>query len=183
MHDYLRRVRTDIVVRKEWRPAAYTMVEGWNVIARHNPPALDSQNRAASCEIVETCFAEAEARRQGARCLRCNVNTVFDTSKCVACNGCVDVCPENLIHLVGLSKLIEDESWRAETIEAFGDLSSCNPEQLDELGGVMMKDETTCIRCSLCASRCPTHAIEMKHFDFDYHCVTVETPNPKVVYS
>ena len=30
----------------------------------------------------------------------------------------------------------------------------------------MMKDETTCIRCALCASRCPTHAILMKHFDF-----------------
>ena len=183
MHDFLRGTRTDVVVRKEWRPAAYTMAEGWNTIPRSNPRALESDRRAASCEIVEECFGEAEARRQGSRCLRCNVNTVFDTSKCVACNGCVDVCPENLIRLVGLSKLIQDDGWKAKAAEAFGDLSGYSAEQLDELGGVMMKDETSCIRCSLCASRCPTHAIEMKHFDFAYQCVTVDSRNPKVVYA
>jgi formate dehydrogenase beta subunit len=62
------------------------------------------RERAASLEIVEEDYSEEEARRQASRCLRCNVNTVFDTSICVACNGCVDVCPENLIRLVGLSK-------------------------------------------------------------------------------
>ena len=36
----------------------------------------------------------------------------------------------------------------------------------------MMKDETTCIRCALCASRCPTHAITMQRFDFQRECVT-----------
>jgi ferredoxin len=46
----------------------------------------------------------------------------------------------------------------------------------------MMKDETTCIRCAMCASRCPTHAITMKHFDFYRECVTVPSPNPLVVY-
>ncbi len=183
MHDFLRGTRTDVVVRKEWKPAAYTMADGWNTIARSNPPALASDRRAASCEIVEASFAEAEARRQGARCLRCNVNTVFDTSKCVACNGCVDVCPESLIRLVGLSKLVEDEAWRAKAVEAFGDLSGYSAKELDEMAGVMMKDETTCIRCSLCASRCPTHAIEMKHFDFAYRCVSVDSRNPKVIYA
>jgi NADPH-dependent glutamate synthase beta subunit-like oxidoreductase len=34
MHDYLRGTRTDIAVRKNWFPAAYTMVEGWNQIRR-----------------------------------------------------------------------------------------------------------------------------------------------------
>ena len=56
MHDYLRGTRTDVVARKEWKPAAYTMAEGWNVIARSNPPALESERRAASCEIVEEMF-------------------------------------------------------------------------------------------------------------------------------
>ena len=182
MHDYLRGTRTDVVVRKEWQPAAYTMAQGWNTIPRCNPPSLESDRRAVSCEIVEACFGEADARRQGARCLRCNVNTVFDTSKCVACNGCVDVCPESLIRLVGLSKLVADEAWRAKAVEAFGDLSAYSAEELDQLGAVMMKDETSCIRCSLCASRCPTHAIEMKYFDFEYRCMTVDSRNPKVVY-
>ncbi len=46
------------------------------------------------------------------------------------------------------------------------------PEETGAMGAVMMKDETTCIRCAMCASRCPTHAILMKHFDFYRECVT-----------
>ena len=45
-----------------------------------------------------------------------------------------------------------------------------------------MKDETSCIRCAMCASRCPTHAILMKRFDFSRACVSVQTRNPKVKY-
>ncbi len=90
----------------------------------------------------------------------------------MACNGCVDVCPENLIRLVGLSKLIEDEEWMDKAVEEFGDIRQLPPEELDQLGAVMMKDETTCIRCAMCASRCPTHAIPMKQFDFYRECVT-----------
>jgi formate dehydrogenase (NADP+) beta subunit len=183
MHDYLRGTRTDVVVRKKWSPAAYTMAERWNVIPRQNPPALESDRRSASLDIVEATFPEAEARRQASRCLRCNVNTVFDTVHCVACNGCVDVCPENLIKLVGLSKLIEDETWLAKATEEFGDIHQYAPEELDQMGAVMMKDETTCIRCAMCASRCPTHAITMKEFSFYTECVTVDSPNPKVVYT
>lgn len=183
MHDFLRRSRTDVVVRKKWLPAAYTMAERWNVIARDNPPVVESDRRSASIEIVERSYPEAEARRQASRCLRCNVNTVFDTSICVACNGCVDVCPESLIRLVGLSKLVEDPEWMAKAIEEFGDIRQLPPEELDQLGAVMMKDETTCIRCAMCASRCPTHAITMKQFDFYRECVSVPTPNPKVAYA
>ena len=182
MHDFLRGTRTDVVVRKKWMPAAYTMAERWNVLERENPPSLESDRRAATLEIVEESYPESEARRQASRCLRCNVNTVFDTSKCVACNGCVDVCPENLIKLVGLSALIEDAAWMEKAVEEFGDLSEYSPEELDAMGAVMMKDETTCIRCAMCASRCPTHAIEMKHFDFYRECVSVPVRNPKVAY-
>ena len=164
MHDFLRGTRTEVVVRKKWLPAAYTMAERWNVIPRQLPPSLESDRRAASLEIVEDPYGEAQARRQASRCLRCNVNTVFDTSKCVACNGCVDVCPENLIRLVSVREIPGYED--------------ADPED-----GVMLKDETTCIRCSLCASRCPTHAITMKHFDFYRECVTVASRNPKVVYA
>lgn len=161
MHDYLRGTRTEVVVRKLWSPAAYTMAEDWNVIPRANPPALECDRRASTFEIVEETYAEAEARRQGSRCLRCNVNTVFDTSKCVACNGCVDVCPESLIRLV-----------RASQLPPSPDLYGFSQDELEQLG-VMLKDETSCIRCSLCASRCPTHAIEMRHFDFYTECVSV----------
>jgi ferredoxin len=32
-------------------------------------------------------------------------------------------------------------------------------------GSVMVKDETICIRCGLCAERCPAHTITMEAFE------------------
>ncbi len=184
MHDYLRGTRTDVVVRKRWLPADYTMTPGWDQLARHNPPALEAERRAATLNIVEINFPEAEARRQAARCLRCNVNTVFDTSLCIACNGCVDVCPENLIKLVGLDQLRGDSMLMKLASESAGitaeDLQRYSNEELGEFGAIMLKDESTCLRCAMCASRCPTQAIKMKRFDFYRECVTINAPNPKL---
>ena len=186
MHDFLRGTRTDIAVRSQWRPASYTMAEGWERTPRANPPVLEAAERSASLSIIEESFPAAEAHRQAARCLRCNVNTVFDTSICVACNGCVDVCPENLIRLVGLSQLRDDARWAQWSADALGvsleQLRGMDKSDLDQRGGVMLKDETTCIRCAMCASRCPTHAITMKRFDFYRECVSIPARNPKVNY-
>jgi formate dehydrogenase (NADP+) beta subunit len=187
MHDFLRGTRTDVVLRKTWAPAAYTMAEGWQRYERCNPPALHPERRAISMDIVEENFPEQDARRQAARCLRCNVNTVFDTSICVACNGCVDVCPENLIRLVPFSHLAKNPVWVKAAAEEYAvpedQITALSPEELDSLGAVMMKDETTCIRCAMCASRCPTHAITMKHFQHYWECVAVPTQNVKVMYA
>ncbi len=187
MHDYLRGTRTDIAVRKNWSPAHYTMVDDWNRIPRAEPPVIEVNRRATSIDIVEDPFPEAAAKVQGTRCLRCNVNTVFNTPNCIACNGCVDVCPENLIRLVGLSKLISNDGFAALAAENFGvgidEFRALSPEQLDALGGVMMKDETSCIRCAMCAARCPTHAITMQRFEFRRECVSVPVRNAKLVYS
>jgi ferredoxin len=187
MHDFLRGTRTDVVVRKRWLPAAYTMAEGWERLRRDNPPVLEVEQRAASLAIIEENFAETAARRQALRCLRCNVNTVFDTSICVACNGCVDVCPESLIRLVGLGQLRDEPKLMHLAAETYGigeaDLVGYSRDQLNELGAVMLKDETTCIRCAMCASRCPTHAITMKRFEFYRECVSIPALNPKIKYT
>jgi NADPH-dependent glutamate synthase beta subunit-like oxidoreductase len=186
MHDYLRGTRTDVVVRKKWAPADYTMVPGWDELRRQNPPVLDKELRAASNEIVEINFREEEARTQASRCLRCNINTVFDTSICIACNGCVDVCPENLIKLVGLDQLRQDSQLMQLASDTAGitleDLQGYSNEELRDLGAIMLKDESTCIRCAMCASRCPTQAIKMKRFDFYRECVVVDSPNPRINY-
>ena len=187
MHDFLRGTRTDVVVRKRWHPAAYTMAEGWHRQERRNAPVLETERRAASVEIVELSYPESVARQQGSRCLRCNINTVFTTDHCIACNGCVDVCPENLIKLVGLSALPDGEA-HARLVQAGADIAleayqALSAGERDELGGIMLKDESTCIRCAMCASRCPTHAIEMKRFDHYTECVTIPTPNDKIRYN
>ncbi|MEW5983239.1 MAG: FAD-dependent oxidoreductase [Acidobacteriota bacterium] len=186
MHDYLRKTRTDVVVRKTWHPAAYTMVPGWEVHPREDPPLVASRERSTSVDNVEHDYSEAQARAQGARCLRCNINTIFDTGICIACNGCVDICPRNVIRLVELSALVRDDHWLRAACRAFerapDDFRNLAPEQLDELGGVMLKDETTCIRCAMCASRCPTHAITMQRFEFHRECVSIPSPNPAIDY-
>ncbi len=187
MHDYLRGTRTDVVVKKRWQPADYTMAEGWDQIKRRLPPALDSERRASSNDIVEINYSESEARKQASRCLRCNVNTIFDTSICVACNGCVDVCPENLIKLVGLDQVRSDKYLMQIASDSLGitdeDLAGYSDLELNELGGIMIKDESTCIRCAMCASRCPTNAILMKRFEFSRECVTIHARNPKIRYA
>ena len=186
MHDFLRGTRTDIAVRSQWTAAHYSMAEGWDRLPRATPSVLEASERSGSLAIIEQDFTAEEARRQGSRCLRCNVNTVFDTSACIACNGCVDVCPKNLIRLVGLSELCKDEQWHGMVAGTLGisvdELRSMDRRELDAMGGVMLKDEATCIRCALCASRCPTHAITMKKFEFYRECVTVPSPNPKIQY-
>lgn len=184
MHDYLRGTRTDVAVRRRWQPADYTMEPGWDQLVRRNPPVIESERRASSLDIVEINFRESEARQQAARCLRCNINTIFDTSTCIACNGCVDVCPENLIRLVGLDKLRYDEKLLGIAADSAGltvdDLVDYTDEELRNLGAIMLKDESTCIRCAMCASRCPTRAITMKKFEFYRECVTINAVNPKL---
>ena len=186
MHDYLRGTRTEIAVRSHWAPAVYTMAEGWERTPRSNPPVIDATQRASSLDIIEESYPTQEAHRQASRCLRCNVNTVFDTSICIACNGCVDVCPMSIIKLVGLSELCKEDRWLemvSQSLEVSrDDLRKMSKADLDQLGGVMLKDETTCIRCAMCASRCPTHAITMKKFEFYRECVTVPTRNEKILY-
>jgi ferredoxin len=98
----------------------------------------------------------------------------------------VDVCPQSIIKLVGLSELCKEERWLDMVSTSLGmsrdDLRAMDKRELDALGGVMLKDETTCIRCAMCASRCPTHVITMKKFEFYRECVTVPTRNEKIRY-
>jgi NADPH-dependent glutamate synthase beta subunit-like oxidoreductase len=186
MHDWLQGTRTDVVVRKRWAPAAYAMAQGWETRRRDEPPVIEVARRASSNDIVEDAFPEAEARQQASRCLRCNVNTVFDTSMCVACNGCVDVCPQGILRLVPISTLASDPGWRAQASAFFGmtpaAFEALPPAQLDEMGAVMLKDETTCIRCAMCASRCPTHAVTMQRFEHYRECVTIQAHDPRLRY-
>ncbi len=113
-------------------------------LVRLSPPAAERHGRIASVDAqVELPFEERLAKEQAARCLRCEVETVFDGTRCIQCGGCADVCPTWCLRLVSL-----DEIGLA---GAEGGAKSA-----------IIKDEDRCVRCGLCSERCPTDAISME---------------------
>jgi NADPH-dependent glutamate synthase beta subunit-like oxidoreductase len=108
---------------------------------------------------VESGFSEEQARCEAGRCFDCGVNTIFDGAKCILCGGCADVCPELCLRIVSAQHLSSEEN----AAEAMS-------RQLDEFpleeASAILKDETKCIRCALCADRCPVGAITMERFQF-----------------
>lgn len=189
IHDYLRRATTTVALRSSWSPASYTMAQDWEIRRRKLPASAApdaAEIASAGDRLVEENYSEAEARRQAERCLRCDVQTYFEGERCIACNGCVDVCPDDCLHLVGLSQVAQDPRLLglaqaqlgigAEVLAAFA------PFELDALGGVMLKDETACIRCSMCATRCPTAAFTMRRFSFHRELEMKPGENPRLRY-
>ncbi|MBI4600383.1 MAG: FAD-dependent oxidoreductase [Planctomycetes bacterium] len=116
-------------------------------------------------EQVEQVLGEVDARAEGSRCLHCWVNTVFDSSRmlgseCIQCGGCVDVCPEQCIDLVALLRLAASGEARGARLPDGSPLELAEPSR----GAALIKDETACIRCGLCARRCPVGLITMQAF-------------------
>jgi ferredoxin len=104
---------------------------------------------------------------QGLRCLQCSVNTVFDSSKCILCNGCVDVCPWDCLKIVPAGALSGSEELDAVAQASLdAPISEWRREHTPTVAA-MIKDDTACTRCALCAQRCPTGAITMETFRFE----------------
>ena len=133
---------------------------------RRQPPSLPVNRRIGVAE-VEQHFEEPIAQEQGGRCLICSINPIFDGELCIMCNGCVDVCPMDCLKLVPVSSLTGDES--AATV-----IKNRTAEW--PTASAMLLDPTKCIRCGLCAARCPTDAVQMETFRFTEEIQFVETP-------
>ena len=137
-------------------------------------PVVPLERRTGVAE-VEIGFTEAQAQAEATRCLRCWINTIFDGNEaegteCILCGGCVDVCPENCFKLVPLSQVNFTEHDKAqlksESEFHWNQLQHLGPEDLPSSeGSAMVKDETICIRCGLCAERCPAGTITMEAFE------------------
>jgi NADPH-dependent glutamate synthase beta subunit-like oxidoreductase len=142
---------------------SHAMPPGYRTTPRRPVPALPLDRRVGIAE-VELGYDEEMASEQASRCLRCHINTVFDGSKCILCGGCVDVCPEHCLKMVRLNNLKGDEDL-ARLVEArYGFPLSEFPPQA---GTAIIKDEMRCVRCGLCARRCPTGALTMEALRFE----------------
>jgi formate dehydrogenase (NADP+) beta subunit len=136
----------------------YRMKPDYEKFARRAPPTLPLDRRIGIAE-VEKVYREPDARRQADRCLKCHIGPVFNGDECILCGGCADVCPEYCLRLVDVADLRGDENLRAALLARYGRV----PERGQQ--GAIIKDETSCIRCGLCAARCPTGAITMERVE------------------
>jgi NADPH-dependent glutamate synthase beta subunit-like oxidoreductase len=137
----------------------FTRPEDYEQFERVSPPTIDLQRRTGISE-VETTYTEEQAHQQAERCLACHIQTIYDAEKCVMCNRCVDICPEYCLKLVPLAELDMDQAIKAKLLEQY-DVNPLQP------ASAMIKDDDTCIRCGLCAVRCPTDAMTMEVFYYE----------------
>jgi NADPH-dependent glutamate synthase beta subunit-like oxidoreductase len=152
----------------------HQMAQEYDEYARLSVPTIALDRRTGIAE-VEVGYTEEQARLEATRCLKCWINTIFEGNEaegteCILCGGCVDVCPENCLELVPLSQLRIPETETRKIQESLASdpitLQHLTPDELpDGEGSVMVKDETICIRCGLCAQRCPAHTITMEGFE------------------
>ena len=139
----------------------YVRERGYESIRRHDIPTLPAERRLLDpAASVEVGYDRQEACHEASRCLDCGVTPVFDGARCVLCGGCADVCPTLCLKLVSLADIAETEPLDAAIAGTLGigvDLAEHS---------AILKDEDRCIRCGLCAVRCPVDAITMERVQF-----------------
>jgi formate dehydrogenase beta subunit len=137
----------------------YRMKPDYEKFTRELPPTLALDRRIGIAE-VERNYPESAARVQADRCLKCHVGPVFNGDECILCGGCADVCPESCLRLVDVADLRGSPELEAAFAARYGRAPARGEE------AAIIKDETRCIRCGLCAVRCPTGAITMERVEF-----------------
>jgi NADPH-dependent glutamate synthase beta subunit-like oxidoreductase len=128
------RLRTmPVPVRHDLRPTLPLTTSERQGAQRPKLPTLDPQVRSGSFERVELSFSEADARREAARCLRCDI--------CRRCGDCVEICRSQ----VGVSAL------------CLGYLDEKGGGDTD-----FRKTAGLCIGCGACAVNCRNSAMRIE---------------------
>ncbi len=176
IHSYLSGIRTtgveinlserdvEIIVANT---SAYQRNWGYEKIDRVPIPSLPIDRRIGLAQI-ELGYTEKDAQCEASRCLHCWENTIFNEAgeengnECILCGGCVDICPESCIELVTSDRLDFSDTNQDEIQQTYDVVINGMTEE--KIGSVMIKDEDLCIRCGLCAKRCPVACITMESY-------------------
>ena len=130
---------------------------------RFKVPWAKAEQALASIRVeVELGFDAATAFKEAARCLNCDVQTVFAKDACIECDACVDICPMDCITFTSNGEESDLRTrLKAPAVNLAQDLYVSGGLKT---GRVMVKDEDVCLHCGLCAERCPTGAWDMQKF-------------------
>lgn len=145
----------------------YRREQLYEAVPRQEIPTRAVAERLDDPEMsVERGFDDTLARREASRCLDCGVSPVFDGTRCVLCGGCADVCPTSCLKLVRLADVEPSAAIDAALAASLAQdgAAPCADEVLEI--SAILKDDDRCIRCALCAMRCPADAIEMERVRF-----------------
>ncbi len=141
----------------------YRREKSYEKRARLHIPTLSAEERLLDAKaLVEKGYTQSQAQEEAGRCLDCGVNTIFDGERCILCGGCVDVCPTVCLKLVSLDRIERSPELETVVRQLLSEEAIAAPEEFSTI----LKDEERCIRCGLCAQRCPTTAITMERFEF-----------------
>ncbi|HEY5621688.1 MAG TPA: FAD-dependent oxidoreductase [Pontiella sp.] len=107
-------------------------------------------------------YPDQEAKKQSARCLECHIHPTFEGDICILCGGCVDVCPSYCLSMKTVDRVDGGEDLVMLAEKEFGSM-----QVAEEQGSVMLFDPLKCIRCGMCAQKCPTGACKMSVNEFE----------------
>ncbi|MCW5723644.1 MAG: FAD-dependent oxidoreductase [Maricaulaceae bacterium] len=126
---------------------------------------VELKKRFQSLDVeVELGFSPEQTAVEVARCLNCDVQTVFTAESCVECDACVDICPVDCL-TIAPNGAEDDLRTRLKAPAPNRDQALYVSNPLKDTGRVMVKDENLCVHCGLCAERCPTAAWDMQLSD------------------
>lgn len=102
-----------------------------------NPPMMPYSDQYTLVEVDSEYLTRAVKPKQFIH---------IDQSECIACEGCVDICPWKCIHMVSTDSIV-----------AAHDTEQPGVDPSDSF--VFIIDDDICTRCALCVDRCPTGVI------------------------
>ena len=107
-------------------------------------------------------YPDFDAKEQAGRCLECHVHPTFEGDICSLCGGCVDVCPSFCLSMKTVDRVDGGNDLVMLAEKEFGSMEVAEAE-----GSVMLFDPLKCIRCGMCAHKCPTGACKMTVNEFE----------------